>query len=104
MDTNFVDPTVFTFMMELVQKKHGNDLDSKFLQEEAMRLYNEFGDKLVEQFEPMLTDEQKSQFDELVRNGADQDKLLEFIIGAIPNIEDRLQDALFRFKDDYMAS
>ncbi len=103
MDFAQKDPNVMTFMMQLVQEKHGNNIDSKFLEEESSRLYDEFGDKLVSYFEPMLTDEQKTQFDELVRQGSDQNKLLEFLIGAIENLEQKILDTLNQFKNVYLA-
>ena len=92
-----------TFMMQMVQEKHGDNVDSTFLEEEASKLYDEFGDKLVSYFEPMLTDEQKVQFDGFVQQGADQNKLLEFLIGAIENLEQKILDILTQFKSDYLA-
>ncbi|MDD3647818.1 MAG: hypothetical protein PHS44_04965 [Candidatus Dojkabacteria bacterium] len=103
MDLNQKDPNVMTFMMQMVQEKHGDSVDSKFLEEEATKLYDEFGDRLVSYFEPMLSDEQKGQFDELVSQGSDQDKLLEFLIGSIDNLEQRILDTLNQFKTEYMS-
>lgn len=102
MDPNQKDPNVMTFMMQIIQEKHGDSVDSKFLEEEASRLYDEFGDRLVSYFEPMLTEEQRNQFDELVTQGADQDKLLEFLVGSIDNLEQRILDTLNQFKAEYM--
>jgi len=103
MDFTQRDPNVMTFMMQLVQEKHGDNIDSKFLEEESSKLYDEFGDKLVSYFEPMLSDEQKAQFDELVRQGADQNKLLEFLVGSIENLEQKIINTLNQFKNDYLA-
>ncbi|MBU0975923.1 MAG: hypothetical protein ABIE03_03400 [Patescibacteria group bacterium] len=103
MDLNQKDPNVMTFMMQMIQEKHGDSVDSKFLEEEATKLYDEFGDRLVGYFEPMLTDEQKGQFDELVTQGSDQDKLLEFLVGSIDNLEQRILDTLNQFKSEYMG-
>lgn len=102
MDLTQKDPNVMSFMMQMVQEKHGNETDSKFLQEEADKLYEEFGDRLVSYFEPMLTEEQKTQFDNLVSQGADQDKLLEFLIGAVENLEQKILDVLMQFKNEYL--
>jgi len=93
-----------SFMMQMVQEKQGDNIDSKFLEEESSRLYNEFGDKLVGYFEPMLSDDQKKQFDALVQEGADQNRLLEFLVGAIENLEQKILDVLMRFKNDYIGS
>jgi len=103
MDLTQKDPNVMSFMMQMVQEKHGDSIDSKFLQEESDKLYEEFGDRLVSYFEPMLTDEQKGQFDTLVGQGSDQDKLLEFLIGAIDNLEQKILDVLMQFKNEYLA-
>lgn len=96
------DPNVMTFMMQVVQEKHGDSVDSKFLEDESTRLYEEFGDRLVSYFEPMLTEEQKTQFDALVQQGVDQNQLLEFLIGAIENLEQKILDVLMQFKNEYL--
>jgi len=96
------DPNVMTFMMQIVQEKHGDAVDSKFLEEESNRLYDEFGDRLVGYFEPMLSEEQKTQFDALVQQGGDQNQLLEFLIGAIENLEQKILDVLMQFKNEYL--
>jgi hypothetical protein len=103
MDLTQKDPNVMSFMMQVVQEKHGDNVDSKFLKEEASKLYDEFGDKLVSYFEPMLSEEQKTQFDQLVQQGVDQNKLLEFLIGAIENLEQKILDTLMQFKQEYMS-
>jgi hypothetical protein len=103
MDLAQKDPNVMTFMMQMVQEKHGDNVDNNFLQQEADKLYEEFGDRLVNYFEPMLTDEQKGQFDQLVGQGVDQDKLLEFLVGAIENLEQRILEVLMQFKNEYLV-
>ncbi|MFC1780191.1 hypothetical protein ACFLY9_00640 [Patescibacteria group bacterium] len=103
MDLNQKDPNVMSFMMQVVQEKHGDSVDSKFLEEESSKLYDQFGDKLVDYFEPMLTEEQKVQFDKLVKEGADQNKLLEFLIGSIENLEQKILDTLMQFKTEYLS-
>lgn len=104
MDPNQKDPNVMTFMMQIVQEKHGDAVDSTFLEEESNRLYDDFGDRLVGYFEPMLSEDQRSQFDALVQQGVDQNKLLEFLVGAIDNLEQRILDVLMQFKNEYLRS
>jgi hypothetical protein len=103
MDPNQKDPNVMTFMMQVVQEKHGDAVDSKFLQEESERLYDEFGDRLVSYFEPLLSEDQKTQFDQLVAQGADQNRLLGFLVGAIDDLEKKILDTLNQFKNEYLA-
>ncbi len=97
------DPNVMAFMMQIIQEKKGDSVDSNTLQQEAVKLYDEFGDRLVSYFEPMLSEEQKQQFDNLVGQGADQNQLLEFLVGAIDNLEQKILDTLTQFKNEYMA-
>jgi len=104
MDYTQKDPNVMTFMMQMVQEKHGDNVDGDFLQKEADRLYEDFGDKLVDYFEPMLSEEQKTGFDQIVAQGADQEKLLEFLIGSIDNLEQRILEILTQFKNEYLAN
>lgn len=96
------DPNVFSFMIQLVQERYGPTATPEFLEQEANRLYELFGDKLVGYFEPMLSEEQKQQFDGMVQQGQNQDELLNFLIGAISNLEEQIMNVLNQFKADYL--
>ncbi len=96
------DPNVYSFMMQLVQEKHGDDVDAEFLQNESDRLYLEFGDKLVSVFEPMLSEEQKQVFDSMVEQNSSQENILGFLTESIENLEDRIMDVLIKYKQEYI--
>lgn len=96
------DQNVLTFMMDLVQQKHGDEVEIDFLNSEADKLYNQFGDMLVSYFEPMLTEEQKQQFDHLIESNADQDKVLEFLMGSISDLDIKIQQVLLNFRNSYL--
>lgn len=97
------DQNVLSFMMQLVQEKHGEDVEMDFLNQEANRLYDSFGDQLVNYFEPMLTEEQKQQFDQLVDQAADQDGLLNFLVQSIPDLENQIMNVLVDYRSKYLA-
>lgn len=96
------DANVYGFMMQMIQEKHGDDIDADFLNTEAERLYLEFGDGLVDYFEPMLTSDQKREFDGLVEGGADKESILVFLTDSITDLEDKIIDVLMQYKDNYM--
>lgn len=96
------DQNVLTFMMSLVQEKYGDDVDMGFLNSESNRLYDLFGDQLVTYFEPMLSDDQKKDFDQLVNQQSNQDQLLNFLIQAIPDLENKILQVLVAFKTEYL--
>ena len=96
------DQNVLTFMMSLVQEKYGDDVDINFLTGESNRLYDLFGDQLVTYFEPMLSDDQKKDFDQLVNQQSNQDQLLNFLIQAIPDLENKILQVLVAFKTEYL--
>ncbi len=98
------DQNVMAFMMQLVQEKHGDQVEASFLDTEANRLYDEFGDNLVTHFEPMLSEEHKKKFDELVSQSVNQDELLAFLMDSIENLEEKIMQVLMQFRDRYMAS
>jgi len=102
-NNNVKDQNVLSFMMQLVQEKHGDDVEIQFLNQEADRLYDMFGNNLVQYFEPMLSSEQKTQFDELVKKNTGQDALLAFLIQAIPDLETRIMGVLVNFRNQYLA-
>jgi hypothetical protein len=97
------DPNVLSFMMQLVQQKMGDEVDAQFLESESNRLYDLFGDTLVSYFEPMLTDEQKRQFDSLVAASSSQDKILEFLMSSIQDLDLKIQQVLISFRDSYLS-
>jgi len=96
------DPNVFSFMMEMVQKKHGDEVSADFLTVEANRLYDGFGDALVDFFEPLMTDEQKHEFDRIVENGGDQNPVLEFLMRSIPSLDDKIKKVLVLYRNTYL--
>lgn len=97
------DPNVYSFMMQLVQEKHGDDVDPEFLNTEAERLYLEFGDNLLGHFEPMLSEEQKAQFDELVGREAPQEDIMVFLTSSISNLEEKILDVLEAYRKNYLS-
>ena len=98
------DQNVLSFMMQLVQEKYGDDIEIDFLNNESNRLYDLFGNNLVSYFEPMLTDEQKGQFDQLVKTQSNQEALLAFLIQAIPDLESRIMQVLVAFRNQYLTT
>jgi len=97
------DQNVLSFMIQLVQEKHGDDADAQFINTEANRLYDQFGDNLVSYFEPMLTEQQKKDFDNLVGAGSNQEQLLNFLIQAIPDLEAKIMQILVSFRANYLG-
>lgn len=98
------DQNVLSFMIQLVQEKHGDDVDANFLNQEANRLYDIFGNNLVSYFEPMLSEESKKQFNEMVKTNADQDQLLGFLNESIPNLEQQILQVLISFRVQYIQT
>lgn len=96
------DQNVLSFMMQLVQEKYGDDTDMDFLNQESGRLYDIFGDNLVSYFEPMLSEDQKSEFDALVDQGTNQDNLLNFLVESIPDLENQILQVLVQFREQYL--
>jgi hypothetical protein len=97
------DQNVLSFMMQLVQERYGDDIEIEFLNQEADRLYNLFGNNLVSYFEPMLTDQQKMQFDQLAKQSTNQEALLGFLTQAIPDLEEKIMQVLIAFRNAYLT-
>lgn len=98
------DQNVLSFMMQLVQEKHGDDVEMDFLNTEAERLYIEFGDSLVDYFEPMLDADKKQEFDGLVESGADQETIMNFLLESIPDLEKKIMEVLVKYRTTYLAT
>ncbi|MEI6462836.1 MAG: hypothetical protein WCO33_04195 [bacterium] len=97
------DPNVLNFMIQTVQEKNKDATpDPVFVQKEAERLYDEFGEKLVDYFEPMLSKEQVEQFDKLMSEGTSQDQLLAFLMSCIPDLTQQIEKVLIEFKEKYI--
>ena len=97
------DQNVLSFMMQLVQEKYSDDIEINFLNQESNRLYDLFGNNLVRYFEPMLNEDQKAQFDRMVKDKTNQEALLAFLIQAIPDLEDKIMQVLVSFRNQYLA-
>lgn len=97
------DQNVMSFMMQLVQERHGDEVDLTLLNSESDRLYNKFGDDLVKYFEPQLTEDQKVKFDEMVSKGSDQDAMMNFLMDNISDLEEQIMNVLIAFREDYLA-
>jgi len=105
--SNVKDQNVLSFMKSLVQEKYGDDSELEFLDQEADRLYELFGNNLVQYFEPMLTVEQRTQFAELDKgrtNREDQEPLLAFLLQSIPDLETQILQVLVNFKNQYLTA
>ena len=96
------DQNVLSFMMQLVQQKYGDEVEVDFLTNECVRLYDGFGDALVDFFEPMLTNDQKKQFDKIIDGGADQNGVLEFLMSSIPSLDQKIQQVLAMYRNQYL--
>lgn len=97
------DQNVLSFMMQLVQERFGDDIEIDYLNQEADRLYDLFGNNLVSYFEPMLTDQQKLQFDQLAKQSTNQEALLGFLTQAIPDLENKIMQVLIAFRNAYLT-
>jgi hypothetical protein len=97
------DQNVLSFMMQLVQEKYGDDIEINFLNQESNRLYDLFGNNLVRYFEPMLNENQKGEFDRMVKEQTNQEALLAFLIQAIPDLEDKIMQVLVSFRNQYLG-
>lgn len=97
------DQNVYSFMLQLVQEKYGDDTDLAFQNTEAERLYDIFGNNLVSYFEPMLSEQQKVQFDDLYKKGSDNQALLGFLTQAIPDLEMKIMQVLISFRNAYLT-
>ncbi len=99
------DPNVLAFMAQAVKEKYKDQqVTDEFMQTEANRLYDDFGNNLVSHFEPMLTEEQLKQFDELLQNGSTQDQLLQYLMSCIPDLTKKIEDVLVNYKEKYLMS
>lgn len=102
-DQSSRDQNVFSFMLQLVQERYGDDTDLEFQNREAERLYDLFGNNLVSYFEPMLSEDQKKQFDQLYKQGGNNESLLGFLTQAIPDLEMKIMQVLVSFRNAYLT-
>lgn len=97
------DANVMSFMMQLVQEKHGDEIEYTFLNSESEKLYNQFGDKLVSYFEPQLSEEQKTKFDKMIADSMGQDEMLNFLVDSIPDLEEQIMQVLIEYRAEYLG-
>ena len=96
------DQNVLSFMMQLVQQKYGDEVESSFLVEESNKLYDKFGEALVDYFDPIMTEQQHKEFDKLSSEGANNSKVLEFLMREVPDLDTNIKKVLFMFRENYL--
>ncbi len=96
------DPNVFTYMMQLVQQKYGDDVDSGFLEKNANDLYDKFAEELVSYFSPILSPEQKKSFDSMLENNVPEEKMVAYLFSIVDDVEGHIKQILDSFKDTYL--
>ncbi|MFW5702635.1 MAG: hypothetical protein ACOCXP_01570 [Candidatus Dojkabacteria bacterium] len=97
------DQNVYSFMLQLVQEKRGDDLPLQQLNTEADTLYEIFGDNLVTYFEPQLNEQQQEQFSQMVDGGAEDNDLMDYLLENISNLEEQIVAILVQFRQDYLS-
>lgn len=97
------DPAIVAYMSDAVREKNkGKQITEDFVQTEANKLYDDFGENLINTFERMLEKEQIDKFNEMLEGGATQNQLLEYTMGCIPNLEKRIEEVLLTFREKYI--
>ena len=98
------DPNVYRFLVDAIYAKHGTGVDVSFVTQEADRLYVQLGDTLVNTFEGDLNDQQREEFNSLVAQGYKNEDLQGYLLQNITNLEQRIQEILIQFRDNYMSN
>lgn len=97
------DPNILNYMADVVREKNkGTAVTEQFVADEANKLYDQFGESLVDTFEKMLNEEQIKKFDEMLEAGATQNQLLEYMMGCIPDLTAKIEESLLKFREKYM--
>ena len=96
------DQNVYSFMLQLVQEKFGDEAEVDFLNNEADRIYDLFGEVLLQYFGPLLPKDKTEEFDQLIESGAGDDDLMGFLMEHIDNLEMQIMEILLKFREDYM--
>jgi hypothetical protein len=96
------DQNVLSFMMQLVQQKYGDEVESSFLVEESNKLYDRFGEALVDYFDPLMNEEQHNEFNRLSTEEGSNSKVLEFLMREVPDLDTNIKKVLYMFKENYL--
>ncbi len=100
-DTQNIDP-VINFIKQAVVKKHG-DQDSNFVNQETQRVYNDFGNNLLEHFSSLLSKEQSTELESLIKKTKSQKVVLGYLMESIDNFEQKIIEYLMGYVENYLA-
>ena len=92
---------LYSFLTQMIQQKHGDDADAEFIQTEIERLEIDLKEKLLAYLEPMLDMSSKIEFEEMLKQEVDLDSVVDFMFGAIPDIQTKIIGYLDKYKTDY---
>ena len=90
--------SVMGFMKQIVQEKYGDTIDANFREQEVNRIYDEFVDKLVNHFKPMVSEKGKEESAKLNGQSVDQNMLLGLLMDSVENLEQKIVSFLKIFR------
>lgn len=96
------DSYLYSFLVEMVQEKHGDEIEIEFLESEVDHLNVDLSEKLLLYFEPMLEEALKVEFEELVQREASIGEILGFFASNISNFEEGVVDFLEHYRRRYL--
>ncbi|MBD3280883.1 hypothetical protein GF389_05165 [Candidatus Dojkabacteria bacterium] len=92
---------LLSYLTQLIQEKHGDDVELEFIETERERLELDIKEKLLNYFEPMLATSAKKEFERMLESETEINVLMQFLFGTIDNLEEKIFEFLDKYKADY---
>ncbi|MBN1331718.1 hypothetical protein JW978_02405 [Candidatus Dojkabacteria bacterium] len=96
------DSFIRSFLLQMVQEKHGDEAELEFIEKEVERLSYDLQEKLVAYFEPQMDSTSRAEFERLLNEGEDMNSTGQFLFGAIADLENKTIEFLDKYKSEYL--
>ena len=98
-----MDPQILAYIAGLVFMKRGNKPDLKEADKEVYALYNKFQEDVFNLAYRQLSSTKQQELNQIVTQGASQEKIQEFVLKEIPNFQKQLEAYIEKFQEQYLG-
>lgn len=98
-----MDPQILEYIASLVFMKKGEKADLKEADKEVYDLYNKFQEDVFNLAYRQLSSEKQAELNQIVTEGASQEKIQEFVLKEIPNFQRQLEGYIEKFQKEYLG-
>jgi hypothetical protein len=96
-----IDP-ISNFIKQSVLKRHSNK-DSAFIEQETHRIYEDFGNEILDHFQSLLNSDQNKELEKIIKKTKSQRAVLGYLMESINSFEQKIIEYLMEYRKEYLG-